>query len=242
MTKRILITGANRGIGLEFARQLVGRGEAVFATCRQPDSADDLQALQADHPERVSITALDVADMASIDAAWEVIRAKTEALDWLINNAGVNYNSDGMAPPAHYNSLGHLDSESILSMWRTNSLGPLLVAQRFLDLLRAGDEARIVNISSNMGALTNRTSSGTYAYPASKAALNMLTRALAFDVRREGIVTVCINPGWVRTDMGSRGAPVAVEESVGGILRVVDGLTEQDAGRFIRWDGVEMPW
>jgi NAD(P)-dependent dehydrogenase (short-subunit alcohol dehydrogenase family) len=242
LLKRVLITGANRGIGLELTRQLLARGDRVFATCRQPDAAADLRTLKSAHPELLSVIALDVADTVSIDASFEAIHAQTSALDWLFNNAGVGPSSKGMGDPGHYNTLGQLDADSILNLWRTNAIGPLMVAQRYLDLLKAGDDPRILNISSGMGSLTNRASGGSYAYTSSKAALNMLTRSLAFDVLRHGIVAVTVNPGWVQTDMGGRHAPLPVRDSAYGLIDLADDLTREDAGRFLTWDGNEVAW
>jgi len=240
--RRVLITGSNRGLGLEFARQCLARGHRVFATCRTPSEATALHQLDEAHPNHLSVLALDVTDTGSIDASYEAVSAETDGLDWLVNNAGVNSDSAGVHHPDTYQYLGHLQAESLLRMLGINAVGPLLVAQRYLDLLKAGEEPRIINISSHMGSLTHRTSGGSFGYAASKAALNMFTRSLAAEVAGFGIVAVSINPGWVRTNMGGPSAPLKAEKSVGGILDVIDGLTAEDNGRFLRWDGAEMPW
>ena len=240
--RRILVTGCNRGLGLEFARQLLERGERVFATCRHPDQAHELRSLVEAHGERASLLQLDVGDPQSIEASWQAISQQTDVLDWLINNAGLGAASVPADQRAGHNQLGKLDWDSQMHAYRTNTLGPLMIAQRYLDLLRAGEDARIANISTRMSSLTEKHSGGSYSYVISKAALNMATRALAFDLVREGIVAIVINPGWIKTDMGGQGAPLTPEQSVGGMLRLIDGLAAADARRFIRWDGETQAW
>lgn len=231
--KRVLITGANRGLGLAFTKESLARGYRVFATCRRPDAADDLQALAADNPEQLTVLRLDVADEETIDAAATAVKAQEGALDLLINNAGVN--PGGERPR-------NLGAETMLHTFRVNAVGPMLVAQRHLDLLRAGDDPKILNISSTAGSLSRKSSGGGYSYSSSKAALNMLTRALAFDLDSDGIIVVAIHPGWVRTDMGGPTAPLGPAESVRGVLDVADDLSQADTGSFYTHEGREAPW
>lgn len=231
--KRVLITGANRGLGLALAKESLARGYQVFATCRHPEEADELQALVDDHPERLTTLRLDVTDEESIDTSASAVEFQEGALDLLINNAGTN--PDDERP-------GNLDAETMLYTFHVNALGPMLVAQRHLDLLRAGDDPKILNISSTSGSLTEKSSGGGYSYCGSKAALNMLTRALAFDLESDGIIVVAIHPGWVQTDMGGSAAPLAPAESARGVLDVAEGLTAADAGAFYTYEGQEAPW
>jgi len=231
--KRVLITGANRGLGLAFTRESLGRGRRVFATCRRPDEADDLHALAAEHPDRLTILRLDVTDEETLDASAEAVQDQEGALDLLINNAGVSPSGE---------RLGNLDAQTMLHTFHVNSVGPMLVAQRYLNLLHAGENAKILNISSTLGSLAQKSSGGRYSYCSSKAALNMLTRALAFDLDADGIVVVAIHPDWVRTDMGGSGAPLAPEESARGVLDVADGLTQADTASFYTYQGRELPW
>jgi NAD(P)-dependent dehydrogenase (short-subunit alcohol dehydrogenase family) len=230
---QVLITGANRGIGLALVREYLGAGWRVFATCRTPNRADDLWALCDAYGERLSITALDVTDEESIRRAGETIRAETDALDALINNAAVY--PRGERP-------GALDADEMLYAFHVNAVGPVMVTQAMLDLLRAADDPRVVNVTSQMGSLARKRSGGAYSYTASKAALNMLTRALAYDLRREGITVVAIHPGWVRTDMGGAGATLAPEEAARRIREMVDGLSAEDAARFMQVGGGDLPW
>lgn len=231
--RRVLITGANRGLGLAFTAESLDRGYRVFATCRHPDEADDLQALSADHAEYLRILQLDVTDEQSIDASARAVQSREGALDLLINNAGTN--PSGERP-------GTLKAETMLHTLHVNSVGPMLVAQRYLELLRASDDAKILNISSILGSLARKSRGGGYSYSSSKAALNMLTRALAFDLESDEIVVVAIHPGWVQTDMGGSEAPLRPAESVRGVLDVADGLTLTDTGSFYTYDGRHPPW
>ncbi len=234
--QRYLITGANRGIGLALVKALAGQESArIFATCRKPPAAAALNALADSHPDRVTVLPLDVTDGASITAAAEAVAAQVDGLDVLINNAGIN-------PPAHYQTLASMAADRMLSILQVNSVAPLMVVQALADLLRAGQNPRIANISSGMGSMADTTSGGHYGYRTSKAALNMVTRILAADLRGDGIVAVTINPGWVKTDMGGPGASLEPAQSAAGVLSVIAGLTSADSGRFFNWDGTPHPW
>ncbi len=230
---RAFVTGANRGLGLEFVRQMAERADRVFATCRQPDAAAALQKLKAQHPDLISITRLDVADPESIEASYRVVSQETDALDVLINNAG-------MAPGG--DTLRGLTQEKLIDTFAVNAAGPILVARRYLDLIKNGENPRIVNISSGLGSLASRDSGGWYSYCASKAALNMLTRTLMHDLKKDRITAIVMDPDWVRTDMGGRHASITPAESIGGMLEVIDGLTLAQSGRFFHYTGSEEEW
>ena len=233
--RRVLITGSNRGLGLAFVRQCLVRGDLVFAGCRNPRNAADLSALSIAHPQHLAVLTLDVTDEESIGAAVEATHLHVDGLDLLINNAGTY--PRGETPTT-------IDATTMLQTFHLNSVAPMIVAQNFLDLLRAGNQPRIANISSKMGSLwwKEREGGGDYSYCSSKAALNMLTRTLAFDLRSEGIIVVALNPGWVRTDMGGSSADVTPAQSVRGMLDVIERLTEADTSRFFTWEGREHPW
>jgi len=231
--KRTLITGANRGVGLELARQSLERGDRVFAGCRNPGQAVDLHTLGAAHPGQLTVLTLDVTDEASLDASKEVVRAQVEALDVLFNNAAILLGDE---------TIANLDAETVMQTLRVNSLGPMLVAQRYLDLLKAGNAPRIVNISSEAGSISRMMHFRGYAYYGSKAALNMFTRALAFDPNAQGVIVIALHPGWVRTDMGGSTATLSPSESVQGILKVAHSLTRADVGKFYTYAGDEYPW
>ncbi|MCB9763605.1 MAG: SDR family oxidoreductase [Alphaproteobacteria bacterium] len=225
-----LVTGAGRGLGLEFARQLAARGATVFGTVRR-----DGEALDA-----LGVTALrlDVADPASIAAFATDLAARVDRVDLLINNAGIN--SRGVPEGQRNVRWGALEPEGILRMVQVNAVGPVLVTQALAPLLKPG--ARVLSISSWLGSIQRKTSGGNYGYCASKTTLNMLARAMAFDLAEQGVISVVANPGWVRTDMGGARAALTPDQSVSGLLALVDQLTPAHTGGFYQWDGTEHPW
>ena len=230
----ILITGANRGIGLELTRQFLNDDTRIFATCRNPERADALSELARQNADRVIIVQLDVNDEASIDAAAQAVAAKTDALDLLINNAGIGGDD-------HARILGQLTADEVNHVIRTNAVAPLIVTQAFRALLKRGDNPRAVMISSGLGSL-QRTGGASYAYRMSKAAMNMAARVLAFDSAMAGITTVTMNPGWVQTDMGGPSAALKPAESGGALRALINRLTSADTGKFFQYDGSELPW
>lgn len=231
--ERILITGAGRGIGLELARQYLERGDLVLATARNLEDAADLQALAAEYPDRCHLLSLEVTDEANIAAVAAQAAAQVDGLDVLINNAGVFPRNE--RPET-------LDAQVLLETLHVNAVAPLIVVRELLHLLRGGTRPRIVNITSQLGSLTRRASGRCYSYCSSKAALNMLTRSLAFDLHDEGIIAVVVHPGWVQTDMGGAHAPVLAGESARGIIALADGLTPEQTSKFLTWDGREHAW
>jgi len=230
---KVLITGANRGIGLEFVRQVAARGERVFATCRQPAEAIELQDLKAQNPDLVSITALDVTNPSSIVDSYNTISTQTETLDLLINNAGINID-DG--------SFGALDLDTMQSILTVNSIAPMLVTQQYLDLVKAGSKPKIINVSSGNGSLTNLVMTGYYSYSASKAALNMYSLRLSHDLKDTGVIVIMLHPGWVKTDMGGPNAAIAPEDSIKSMLQFVDTLTLDKSGGYYDYAGRTIPW
>jgi NAD(P)-dependent dehydrogenase (short-subunit alcohol dehydrogenase family) len=233
--RRILITGASRGIGLELARLYAAAGCRVVAACRRPAAAPAA-------PGRVEMLRLDVTDGESIAAAAQAVAAAVDGLDVLINNAGV-YPGAVSTPLASTTAFGLLDAAAMLDVFRVNTVAPVLVAQAFAPLLRRGTEPRLVNVSSDAGSLAMREGKGCrYTYPASKAALNMMTRCLAHDLRADGVIVVSVHPGFVRTDMGGPNAPLAPTETVPSLVRVIDGLTMESSGHFLNWDGKTVAW
>jgi NAD(P)-dependent dehydrogenase (short-subunit alcohol dehydrogenase family) len=220
-----LVTGANRGIGLAFARELSRRGDGVIATARQPEKARELAAL----PARVE--QLDVADLESV--ARLARRLAGEPLDVLINNAAA-----GDEGPR----FERLSMEYLERSLRVNAVGPAAVTQALLPNLRAGGRRAVINLSSGLGSISTNESGGWIAYRASKAALNQLTRTIAAELRRERFVCVAMSPGWVRTDMGGPGAELSPDDSVAAMLKVIDRLSSTDTGRFLDRFGKDVPW
>jgi len=224
-TSTYVVTGANRGIGLAFARELSRRGDRVIATARHPATARELIALQ------VRIEALDVADEESLAVFVRSLAGRP--IDVLINNAGI-----GQAGPG----LERLSLEDLNLNFRVNAVGPVAVTQGLLPNLRAGRRRTVVNLSSGLASISSNESGGWYAYRASKAALNQLSRTMAAELAREDFICIVISPGWVRTEMGGNGAPLSPEQSVGAMLKVIDRLKPADNGRFLDQRGKEVPW
>lgn len=239
--ERIFITGANRGIGLDLVRRYAQRRDTlIFATCRSSHSAHELQALVDSHPDRVYILPLDVTDPAAIADAAASVSAQVDGLDLLINNAGTYAGSVGDSDP-RVSRFGALEAAPMLDMLRINTLAPVMIAQAFADLLRGGTNPRLVNMSSDAGSLAMR-SGGAYTYPASKTALNMLTRCLAGTFRASGVTVIAIHPGWVQTDMGGAHAAYRLDDTMPALMQVLDHLTLNDTGQFFNWDGSPVPW
>lgn len=231
--ERLLITGANRGIGLALVDEGLRRGHLVIATCRDPGAARELQQLARQHGKRLLVLPLDVTDEASIVAARDQVASQLGGVDVLLNNAGVF--PRGERPD-------NLEAETLLRTLHVNAVGPMMVVKHFLDLLRESPRPRVINVSSQMGSLTRKLSGRAYSYSSSKATLNMLSRALAWDLQPEGVIVIALHPGWVVTDMGGDHAAVLPGESARGILDVAERLTPEQTGKFLSWDGREMPW
>jgi NAD(P)-dependent dehydrogenase (short-subunit alcohol dehydrogenase family) len=230
---RILITGANRGIGLELVRLCAARGDKVFAGCRSLEQARELDVLSAQYPGQITIIALEITDATSVENCFKQIKNETNALDILINNAAIF---------AIGETLRTFDVEKAAQQWTVNAIGQMLVAQKALDLLKAGTAPKIINITSESGSVSTMTHFRGYYYFGSKATMNMFTRCMAWDPDTAGIVTIALHPGWVRTDMGGTNADLSVTESAGGIIKVISSLTPDDNGKFYTWDGKEYPW
>ena len=231
--RNCLISGANRGIGLEFTRQLLARGEHVIATCRHPGKATALNALAGEHPGRLHVLPLDVADpksRASLVHDLPLVLGD-DRLDLLVNNAGVLHSGE---------RFGHVEAAILEDSFRTNAIGPFLLAQALAPLLNDG--ARIANLSSVMASIASRGEFRSPSYCASKAAQNMLTVQLAQAVAARGIVVLALHPGWVQTEMGGEHATVPTADAVRGLLQVVDGATPAQSGSFLDWRGGALPW
>ena len=231
-----LITGSNRGLGLELTRQLLERGHGVVATCRRPDAADDLRRLEEAHADDLAIVELDVSSADGIEAAFETVRTDHASLDVLVNNAGV--------AGTYAAGIRDLDDEEVGHVLDVNVVGPVRVTQQFLPLLRAGDGRKVVNVSSLMGSMADNGTGGAYAYRMSKAALNMLAVNLDRELRGEGFTAFAIHPGWVQTDMGGANAPLEIPEAIPPIIDVVERATPSELGGtfFYPYEDRELPW
>lgn len=230
MAGTVLITGANRGIGLELAHQYVNTGWTVYACCRNPEKAERLAALVG---EDLEIFALDVIDEESVEMLAEALEERS--LDLLINNAGI------YGPRGSGQALGSMDYDAWLDVLETNTLGPVRVTEALLDNLARQEPGSVATITSAMGSIEGNRG-GHYAYRSSKAAVNAAMRGMAEDLRPRGIPVVLIHPGWVRTDMGGPHGTLSVEESAAGIREVLARLDLATTGRFVDYTGQEVAW
>lgn len=239
MTQRhALVTGANRGLGLEFVRQLLARGDRVVAACRHPGKATALNTLAGEHPGRLHVLPLDVAvpkSHAEFARELPLVLGDDDKgggrLDLLINNAGVLHSGE---------RFGHLGEAHLLDSFRINAMAPLLLTQALAPLL--ADGARVANLSSQLGSITNCERFGTPSYNISKAAQNMATRLLAHALAERGIVVLALHPGWVRTDMGGKDATLDAATAAAGLLRAIDGADASASGSFVDWEGRKLAW
>ena len=222
----ILITGANRGIGLEFVRQYAEIGCKIIACCRNSLSIDAVQALDV----AVEIESLDVADSTSIESLGD--RLSGRAIDLVINNAAVR---------GHIGGLADIDPDDFLATMKVNVLAPLLLTRALLPALSYGRGRTVAMISSRAGSITEgHDDDGDYAYRCSKSALNMATAKLAYEFRT--LTVISLHPGWVKTDMGGRDAEIPVSESVAGMRRVLSTLSPLASGAFLAHDGSTIAW
>jgi NAD(P)-dependent dehydrogenase (short-subunit alcohol dehydrogenase family) len=228
----VLITGANRGIGLEFARQYLADGWQVYAACRGPTSASELRRLAQASDHNLRIMALDVTDPETVKAA--AAELDGQAIDLLLTNAGVG--------GARGQTIGKIDYKAWAKVLDVNTMGPLRVAEAFVDHVARSERKLIVTLTSGMGSIADNTSGGAFAYRSSKAAVNMVVRSLAIDLAPRGITCVVVNPGWVRTDMGGPHAAMTPAQSVMMLTRLIETLGPAQSGRFFNHDGREYPW
>ena len=228
----ILITGANRGLGLAFSKQYAAAGWRIYAACRVPDDADTLNAAAAATEGRLTVHALDIGDGDSVAAL--AAGLADEPLDVLLNNAGV-YLGKGRG-------FGETDYDDWQETLRINTLAPLRMAEALIGNIASSERKQIICMSSKMGSMADNTGGGAYLYRSSKAALNAVMRSLAADLADRGVTVIAFHPGWVSTDMGGKEAPVTPAASVHGMREVIDALTPADSGRFLDYQGKDVPW
>ena len=224
----VLITGASRGIGLEFARQFAADGWTVLAGVRDPATAQALMAVDGD----VAVVSLDVADPASVAILAERLRGIP--IDILVNNAGVYGHRRTL--------LGDLDYANWLETMTVNLFGTVRVTEAFLDHVKDGEAKKIAVLTSKMGSIADNRSGGSYFYRSSKAALNAAMRSIALDLTADRISVAILHPGWVLTDMTAPGGLIDPPESVAGMRRVIDQLSPETTGQFWNYDGSPIPW
>ncbi|SRR5579871_611780 len=220
----VLVTGANRGLGLEFVRQYAADGWTVIACCREPAKARELNNLTGS----IAVEALDVGADAQISALAK--RLKGRAIDLLINNAGV------------YGPRSGTDTAAWLDVFRVNSIAPLHLSHALADNVARSELKRIVSVSSAMGSIGENGSSGDYVYRSSKAALNMAMKGLSNELKDRGIIVAVLSPGWVKTDMGGRSAPLEAADSIASLRKVIARLKAKHSGKFFSHQGKAIPW
>jgi NAD(P)-dependent dehydrogenase (short-subunit alcohol dehydrogenase family) len=229
----ILVTGSNRGLGLEWVRQYAGLGWRVYATCRFPEQANELQKLAAQH-DTISIHQLDVTYPDHIQQLAKDLHGTP--LDILVNNAGVYYERWGK------DKLGTIDYEAWLETLNVNTLGMLRVTEALRSNLARSQKRLVVAVTSRMGSIEEIKTSNDYAYRSSKTALNSVIKGLSYELEPLGIGILLVHPGWVRTRMGGSEGLFSVEQSVNNMRRLVEGFKSADSGRFYRYDGAIIPW
>ena len=221
----IMITGASRGLGLEFARQFYSEECRVIATCRNPKNANELNSIGD-----IDVHSLDVTDDKSVANLADKLRG--ENIDILINNAGVIGQRDG---------FGRLDYDIWAETMDTNVFGPMRVAEAFRDNVMNSEKKQMIFITSRMGSITEAVPNA-YVYRSSKAALNMAVKCLSVELEQQGLIAVLFHPGHVQTDMGGQAAPVTPQKSIEGMKNQIVALTHDDNGRFLSYDGHQIPW
>jgi len=249
IAETILITGANRGIGLELVRQLTAPhsvSKTVFAVCRNPHEAPELQKLAK---ERSTIKVLELKDVRK----YQDYANLTKQVDAVVEERGLNLliNNAGVSPRGQ--SLEELTPEQMTETFEINSVAPLMLTKAFLPLLEraaAGNKSKplscarsaVINVTSQMGSIADNGSGSFYAYRSSKAALNIITKSLSIDLNPSGILVTCLHPGWVQTDMGGKRAPMKLEDCGKRILQTLSKLGEKENGAFVNYDNKTLPW
>ena len=231
MTESILITGSNRGIGLELTRQYAAAGWQVYACCRAPDKATQLNALQQQHAN-ISLHKLDVTSASQIASLAQALHDKP--IDILLNNAGIYGPYD-----AHF---GNTDEQQWLECLRINSIAPMKIMEALVNNVAASKRRIIASMSSKMGSMADNGSGGSYIYRSSKAALNAIMKSASIDLKPRGIKVAILHPGWVLTDMGGSNAEITVQECVNQLRKTLDNVSLENTGSFFEVDGSIIPW
>jgi len=234
---KVFITGTNRGLGLEFVKQYLKRGDQVLATYRNPSNIKHLHTILNSHEDLLSLIQLDVASYESCNHAYREVKSYFDSIDIFINNAGI---ASGGSATSY--TLGGLHTEDIEKVFRINAIAPVLLVEKFLDLIERGNSPRIINITSGLSSITRKNLVFRYSYCASKTALNMFSKLLSLELRDKGIIVIPLHPGHVKTDLGGPYAPLVPKQSISGMIKVIDSLTLEDSGKFFDWQGQELPW
>ncbi|HRQ65355.1 MAG TPA: SDR family oxidoreductase [Xanthomonadaceae bacterium] len=230
---RILITGANRGIGLEFTRQFLARGDRVVAACRRPGKATELTQLAAAHPGHLHVLAVDMAEPKAVLGLAREAEMIWDSLDLLVNNAGV------LHPGEHFGSVA---AEDLVRSFAVNAMGPYLLLQALAPMLARGSAPKAVHLSTRLASLAECSRFGTASYAIGKAALNMAMRQAAHGLVDSGVTSFLVSPGWVGTEMGGVDAELKVEDSVAALIALIDRADTAMHGGFFNRMGEAIPW
>ena len=233
--KKIFITGANRGIGLELTKQNLIEGHFIYASCRNPIAANELKSLQNQFKDKIEILKLDVEDEISVKTCFSDLEKNNQSIDLLFNNAGI----------IDWSNFEDISSSSLEQVYKVNLLGTLLVIRNAITCLQRSTSPCIVNLSSRLGSIELRGGTqlgGAIAYQCSKAALNMLTKQMAIDLEPLKIRVISQSPGWVKTEMGGPEAKYEVQSAVSMMLNALENLPKDKTGIFVGEDGVQIPW
>ena len=229
--KNILITGANRGLGLGFAKKCLKKNVHVLATVRDIKGSKELLALKERFPDNLEIFEL---DLLKKKAGYTLANFLGERpIDILINNAGVGSTNQ------HFEAVS---PKPWLEVLKVNLIAPLMVTQSIIDNVKKGSDKKIYFLSSQLGSIADNTSGGMYIYRSSKTGLNQVIKSLSVDLKPQGITVVSLHPGWVKTDMGGPNAPISIDESIDGMMQVIYATDISDTGRFLNYKGKELPW
>ena len=226
----VMITGVNRGLGLEFVRQYAAAGWTVLGTCRDPDNATEVKEL-ATAAANITLYKLDVSDAVAIAELADTLRGI--AIDVLILNAGVMAERTG---------LGTLKAEEFQQVMNINVVAPAMFVQAFADHVAASERKIIVGMGSTLGSIGGNSTGGLYSYRSSKAGLHAIMRTASIDLAQRSVIAIAMHPGWVVTDMGGSGADIQTEESIAGMITVIDSLGSKDSGKLLTYKGEELPW
>jgi len=231
--KTVLITGANRGIGLEFVKQYAAEGWRIFACSRDVAASIELNNLALQYTNQITVCPLDVAKHEQIERL--SLELSNESIDLLINNAGIY-------PTSRRDGFGATDYDAWARAFHINTMAPLKMAEAFIPQVTKSHLKTFVTITSKMGSVADNRGGGSYVYRSSKAAVNMVMKSLAIDLESTGVISVLLHPGWVRTNMGGPNGLISTEQSVTGMRQVIDNLKTENSGEFYAFDGKVVPW
>ena len=235
----ILITGANRGLGLGLVEEYAKDGWKIIATSRNPNNSDELLELANKNENNIEILQLDVEDLKSISDLSQVLQ--NTPIDVLANVAGY-YGKKIVSEPGGLQEFGSTDYEDWQRIIKVNIFGPMKICETLINNIELGNDKKIITLSSIIGSVGGNDQGMMYAYRVSKAGVNAIMRSMAIDLKDKGIICIPLHPGWVRTDMGGPNADIDTKTSVEGMKRVIDSLSIKDSGRYMVYDGSELPW